>query len=107
MKSDASTVRPLAAVEWLTTVSTMCAIAHKSSPALAQSHTGRSLEGNRRARQIHVAPARMGTAAVRNRDGATGLGRRASNKIACRQTTVAIPYAIAFRVAFVPLKAQR
>src|SRR5258708_23604714 len=96
MKSDGWAVGRVGAVEWLTTVSTMCAIAHKSIPALAQSHTGRSLDGNRRARQIHVAPARMGTAAVRNRDGATGLGRRASNKIACRQTTGPIPYANSF-----------
>ena len=52
MKSEASTVRLLAAVEWPKTVSKMCAAAHSSRPALDHSQTGRSRRGKSRARQM-------------------------------------------------------
>ena len=90
MKSEASMVRLLAAVEWPKTVSIMCAVAHSSRPALDHNHTGRSRVGKSRARQMQAMAASMGMAAVRYRDVAIGFGPPTTRASACTHTIVHI-----------------
>src|SRR5215469_15485780 len=64
--------------------------AQRKSPTLVHTQTERSRATNRRARQRQAKAARIGTAAVRQRESATGRGCTDSNTSAWRHTTVHI-----------------